>query len=115
MSKLLSVINIGSIVAWTYTPWAGIYYTTKACVESLSNVRRSELKGKTNSTTARSLPAADDQPIPGFGIDVIFVAPGAIESAIGASNDKRTLLKPNSLYANVENFVRSRGSWSQSE
>jgi 1-acylglycerone phosphate reductase len=94
MSKLLSVISIGLIVAWTSTPWPEIYYTTKACVESLSNVLRMELKGKTKSTTARSLPAADNQPIPGFGIDVSFVAPGAIKSAIGASDDKRTILKP---------------------
>jgi hypothetical protein len=48
-------------------------------------------------------------------VHVVFVAPGAIRSAIGAANDKRTLLKPDSLYAKVESYVRSRGSWSQSK
>lgn len=40
-----AVVNIGSIVAWTPTPWAGIYCATKACVESMSNVLRMELQG----------------------------------------------------------------------
>lgn len=46
---------------------------------------------------------------------MVVVAPGAIKSAIGASNDQRAVLKAESAYGNVEAFVRSRGSWSQSE
>jgi len=30
----------------------------------------------------------------GFGIDVLCVAPGAIQSGIGTANKKQTILKP---------------------
>ncbi|SCV70056.1 BQ2448_1450 [Microbotryum intermedium] len=88
-----TIVNIGSIVAYVPTPWAGVYCATKAAVHSLSDTLRMELRG--------------------FGIKVVCVAPGAIRSAIGASNDKRTVLSPGSVYSNLEAFVRSRGSWSQ--
>ncbi|SCZ90358.1 BZ3500_MvSof-1268-A1-R1_Chr9g10804 [Microbotryum saponariae] len=90
-----TIVNIGSIVAYVPTPWAGVYCATKAAAYSLSDTLRMELRG--------------------FGIKVVCVAPGAIKSAIGASNDKRAVLSPASVYSNVEAFVRSRGSWSQSK
>lgn len=88
-----TIVNIGSIVAFVPTPWAGVYCASKAAVQSLSDVLRMELQG--------------------FGVSVLCVAPGAIKSGIGAANDMRPILKPGSLYSNVESYVRSRGSWSQ--
>ncbi|KAI5477305.1 NAD(P)-binding protein [Pseudohyphozyma bogoriensis] len=88
-----TIVNIGSIVAYVPTPWAGVYCASKAAVHSLSDVMRMELKG--------------------FGLNVVCVAPGAIKSSIGASNDKKALLKTDSVYSNLEASVRARGSWSQ--
>lgn len=51
----------------------------------------------------------------GFGVKVMCVQPGAIRSGIGLANDKSSLLKDDSFYKNVEEAVRSRGSWSQSK
>ncbi|ORY90095.1 hypothetical protein BCR35DRAFT_287305, partial [Leucosporidium creatinivorum] len=88
-----TIVNIGSIVAYVPTPWASIYCATKAAVHSLSDCLRMELRG--------------------FGISVVCVAPGAIKSAIGASNDKRAVLGADSFYSDLESSVRARGSWSQ--
>jgi short-subunit dehydrogenase len=67
----------------------------------------------------------------GFGIKVVLIAPGAITSGIGAANAAAaattaatggvitgsgkvgSILKPDSNYANVEDHIRARGSWSQ--
>lgn len=82
-------------MAYTPTPWASVYCASKAAVQSFSDCMRMELAG--------------------FGVKVMCVQPGAIKSAIGATNDKSSMLKEDSFYKNVEEAVRSRGSWSQSK
>jgi len=59
------VVNIGSVVGVTPTPWAGIYCASKAAVHQLSSVLRMELAP--------------------FGIDVTVVQPGAVRSNIAQS------------------------------
>ncbi|CEI99917.1 Putative NAD-binding protein (Fragment) [Rhizopus microsporus] len=49
------IVNIGSVVGYTSTPWAGIYALSKAAVHSMSDTLRMELKP--------------------FGIQVTVVAP----------------------------------------
>jgi 1-acylglycerone phosphate reductase len=85
---------------------------SKAAIHSFSDTMRMELAG--------------------FGIKVVLIAPGAITSGIGAANAAAaaaaaattvevatrsgkigSILKPDSNYANVEDHIRARGSWSQ--
>jgi 1-acylglycerone phosphate reductase len=104
----LSVINIGSMVGYKSTPWGGIYCATKACVHSLSDALRMELKN--------------------YGIKVMVVAPGAIKSEIGNANLRNLKLKGDgmdktdicgidsidSLYSSVIDRVIARANTSQS-
>ncbi|PWN88841.1 NAD(P)-binding protein [Acaromyces ingoldii] len=87
------IINISSIVSFVPTPWAGIYCATKAAVTSLSDVLRMELRG--------------------FGIDVVCVFPGAIQSSIGLANASSFRLDPASAYSPLADKIAARGSWSQ--
>lgn len=38
------IVNIGSVVGYVSTPWAGIYCLSKAAVHSMSDTLRMELK-----------------------------------------------------------------------
>jgi short-subunit dehydrogenase len=62
------IVNIGSVVGYAGTPWAGIYALSKAAVHSMSDTLRLELKP--------------------FGIQVVVVAPGAITSNFGDASSK---------------------------
>lgn len=62
------IVNIGSVVGYVSTPWAGIYALSKAAVHSMSDTLRLELKP--------------------FGIQVVVVAPGAIKSNFGSAGAK---------------------------
>ena len=89
------VINIGSVSGILVTPFSGIYCATKAALHAASDALRMELAP--------------------FGIDVIVVQPGAIESEFG-SNAEASLgrtLRPDSLYLGVKDAILKRARASQ--
>jgi len=89
------VVNIGSVSGITTTPFSGAYCATKAALHSLSDAQRMELAP--------------------FGIDVITVQPGAIESKFG-DNSLMNVLKritKESLYAPLKDGIKARATASQ--
>jgi len=94
-NKNAQVVNIGSVSGITTTPFSGAYCATKAALHSLSDAQRMELSP--------------------FGIDVITVQPGAIESKFG-DNSLANVLKritPESLYAPLKDAIKARATASQ--
>lgn len=57
------IANVGSVVGYCSTPWAGIYALSKAAVHSMTDALRLELEP--------------------FGVQVVLVAPGSIKSNFG--------------------------------
>ena len=60
------IANVGSIVGYASTPWAGIYAMSKAAVHSLTDTLRMELAP--------------------FGIQAVVIAPGSIQSNFGKNS-----------------------------
>ncbi len=89
------VVNIGSVSGITTTPFSGAYCATKAALHSLSDAQRMELSP--------------------FGIDVITVQPGAIESKFGDNSLANVLqrITPESLYAPLKDAIKARATASQ--
>ncbi|KAI8086271.1 uncharacterized protein BX664DRAFT_335387, partial [Halteromyces radiatus] len=87
------IVNIGSIVGYAGTPWAGVYAMSKAAVHSMSDVLRLELKP--------------------FGVSVSVVAPGAITSNFGNAATKTVSVPEDSLYKSVAKFIFARANMSQ--
>ena len=89
------VVNIGSVSGITPTPFSGAYCATKAALHALSDAQRMELKP--------------------FGIDVIIVQPGAIESKFGDNSLANVLqrITPESLYAPLKEAIKARATASQ--
>jgi NAD(P)-dependent dehydrogenase (short-subunit alcohol dehydrogenase family) len=89
------VVNIGSVSGITTTPFSGAYCATKAALHSLSDAQRMELAP--------------------FGIDVITVQPGAIESKFGDNSLNNVLqrITPKSLYAPLKDAIQARATASQ--
>ena len=89
------VINISSVSGDFTTPFAGAYCATKAAFSSLSDSLRMELKP--------------------FGIKVVTVRPGAIESDFGKTADKsvRAWLKQDSIYSKIRDGIIARANASQ--
>lgn len=89
------VVNIGSISGITTTPFSGAYCATKAALHSLSDAHRMELAP--------------------FGIEVITVQPGAIESKFGDNSlaNVLTRITPDSLYAPLKDAIKARAMASQ--
>jgi NAD(P)-dependent dehydrogenase (short-subunit alcohol dehydrogenase family) len=89
------VVNIGSVSGITTTPFSGAYCATKAAFHSLSDAQRMELAP--------------------FGIDVITVQPGAIQSKFGDNSLTNVLqrITPESLYAPLKDAIKARATASQ--
>ncbi|KAI8647254.1 hypothetical protein BD408DRAFT_408859 [Parasitella parasitica] len=87
------IVNVGSVVGYAATPWAGIYSLSKAALHSMSDTLRLELKP--------------------FGIQVVVVAPGSIKSNFGSAGAKTVDIPEDSLYTSVAKFVIARANMSQ--
>ena len=89
------IVNIGSVSGITTTPFSGAYCATKAALHSLSDAQRMELAP--------------------FGIDVIIVQPGAIESKFGDNSLANVLARitPDSLYEPLKDAIKARATASQ--
>ncbi len=89
------IINIGSISGVLTTPFAGAYCASKAAIHSISEAMRLELAP--------------------FGIRVVTVQPGGIQSSFGenASADVAEWLDENSLYATIRDGIMARAGASQ--
>ena len=91
------VVNIGSVSGVLTTPFSGAYCATKAALHKLSDALRMELAP--------------------FGIDVVTIQPGAIESEFG-NNAARTLaatLPAESLYDPIRSYIEKRAQASQNK
>lgn len=91
-----TIINIGSISGIVTTPFAGAYCASKAAMNSVSDALRLELAP--------------------FGIRVVCVQPGGIESNFGNSSSAgvQKLVKPESWYSSVRECIDKRALESQS-
>ncbi|KAG2484490.1 hypothetical protein HYH03_016721 [Edaphochlamys debaryana] len=87
-----TVVNVGSVVGYFGTPWGAIYSSSKAAVHSLTDALRLELRP--------------------FGIKVMLLAPGAVQSAIGDNNLKR-FDDRFTMYAPFADAIRERATISQ--
>ena len=95
-SKQALIVNIGSVSGILVTPFSGAYCATKAALHALSDAFRMELAP--------------------FGIEVMTVMPGAIQSEFGNSAEAslaRTLPK-DSVYNWVKEGIEKRAQASQS-
>lgn len=82
------VANLGSIVGLVATPFAGAYCSSKAAVHSLSDVLRMELAP--------------------FGIKVMTIQPGGVQSSFGSHAEAAIRLPADSLYKPVEDGILAR-------
>lgn len=91
------IVNIGSISGVVTTPFAGAYCASKAALHCLSEALRMELAP--------------------FGIQVVTVQPGAIQSNFGhaAEQGLAGVLSPESWYVPLEAKIRGRAVLSQTQ
>lgn len=89
------LVNIGSVSGLVTTPFSGVYCATKAALHSLSDALRMELKP--------------------FGIEVITIQPGAIQSQFGNSAlaSLAQHLGEQSLYSDMRAGMEARAMASQ--
>lgn len=93
-SKQPRIVNLGSVSGILTTPFAGAYCASKAAVHMLSEALRMELKP--------------------FGIDVITIQPGAIQSEFGHSAEGSLQHRSaESLYAAAAAGIAARAGASQ--
>jgi short-subunit dehydrogenase len=91
------IVNIGSVSGVLVTPFSGAYCATKAAVHALSDALRMELAP--------------------FGIQVITVQPGGIQSQFGATAGQGVAERSArlSLYAPVADAIAARANASQQD
>jgi len=87
------IINVGSVSGLLTTPFAGPYCASKAALHSLNDALRMELKP--------------------FGIEVLLVQPGAIQSGFGAGAQAQTQRQTWKLYAPYAQGIAKRAGASQ--
>ncbi len=87
------IVNISSISGVFNTPFAGAYCSTKAAVTSFSDVLRMELAP--------------------FGIQVITVQPGGIQSNLSDNADKELERFKKTPYGAIQEFIVKRAHMSQ--
>ena len=89
------IVNIGSVSGIFTTPFAGAYCASKAALHSLSDALRLELAP--------------------FGIQIMVIQPGAIQSNIGNNAEAmlEQTLKADSRYGALESVIRARANASQ--
>jgi len=88
------IVNIGSVSGVTATPFGGAYCGTKAAIHMLSDSLRMELAP--------------------FGVRVISVQPGSIESRFGESASKAAdRYRERSLYSQIHDAIAGRAGASQ--
>ncbi len=89
------IVNIGSVSGVLVTPFAGAYCASKAAVHALSDALRMELAP--------------------FGIHVITIQPGAIQSDFGATASRGVAARDasGSVYAPIEDAIAARANASQ--
>ncbi len=89
------IVNMGSVSGITTTPFSGAYCASKAALHAISDALRMELGI--------------------FGIKVVTVQPGKIESDFGASAKKiiARILPPDSWYQSMEGAITTRAEASQ--
>lgn len=91
------IVNIGSVSGVLVTPFSGAYCATKAAVHALSDALRMELAP--------------------FGIRVVTIQPGGIQSRFGATASAGVVRRAvaQSLYAPVADAIAERANASQQD
>jgi NAD(P)-dependent dehydrogenase (short-subunit alcohol dehydrogenase family) len=87
------IANIGSIVGLFTTPFAGAYCSSKAALHALSDALRMEVAP--------------------FGIQVVTVQPGGVQSSFGAHAEAAIQLPADSIYRGVEKGIHARAQAGQ--
>ncbi|EFJ37002.1 hypothetical protein SELMODRAFT_266637 [Selaginella moellendorffii] len=88
------IINVGSVVGYVPTPWAGSYCASKASVHALSDVLRVELAP--------------------LGIQVVLIVPGSVKSQLGAAASSSLRSSEWKLYKDFSSAIAERATSSQS-
>ncbi|KAG2177251.1 hypothetical protein INT43_007908 [Umbelopsis isabellina] len=88
-----TIVNIGSVVGYVATPWAGIYCLSKAAIHSMTDALRMELAP--------------------FGVHAMVVAPGSIKSNIGDVATASISLPEDSLFTRFRKSIETRATSSQ--
>ena len=83
------IANVGSIVGYASTPWAGIYAMSKAAVHSLTDTLRMELAP--------------------FGIQAVVIAPGSIKSNFGKNSTNMVSIPEGIQMINNEDTMNGMG------
>ncbi len=89
------IVNMASVSGICATPFAGAYCASKAAVNLLSTSLRIELAP--------------------FGIDVVTVQPGAVQSGFGKAAAASLHLPENSVYRPIASYVEARAYASQKD
>jgi len=87
------IANVGSIVGLFTTPLAGAYCSSKAALHALSDALRMEVAP--------------------FGIRVVTVQPGGVQSSFGNHAEEALRLPANSPYQGMEKGIRARAQAGQ--
>jgi NAD(P)-dependent dehydrogenase (short-subunit alcohol dehydrogenase family) len=82
------IANVGSIVGLFTTPFAGAYCSSKAALHALTDALRMEVAP--------------------FGIRVMTVQPGGVQSSFGNHAEEALRLPANSAYLGMEKGIRAR-------